>query len=121
MLRLSFGDFRLYEGEVDGDDFRGFVFVRGLGFFFSACDQGEVEAAHSSDDDRVGVGSVEGGGIKKLEARSGRIDLEILILNEEGLFCTRCELSGSGESIVEELVAFSRDGEGEVLGGTTVF
>ena len=66
VLRLSFGNFRLYEGEVDGDDFRGFVFVRGLGFFFSARDQGEVEAAHSSHNDRVGVGSVEGGGIKKL-------------------------------------------------------
>ena len=38
VLRLSFGNFRLHEGEVYGDDFRGFVFVRGLGFFFSSCD-----------------------------------------------------------------------------------
>ena len=40
MLRLSLGDFRLHEGEINRDDFRGFVLVRWLGFFFSACDQG---------------------------------------------------------------------------------
>ncbi len=79
MLRLSFGDFRLHEGEVDRDDFRGFVFVGGLRFFFSACDQREVESALARDNDRVGVGSVEGGGIKKLEARGGRIDLQVLV------------------------------------------
>ena len=121
MLRLSFGNFRLHEGEVDRDDFRGLVFVGGLGFFFSARDQGEVEAALARDDDRVGVGSVEGGGIKKLEAGSGRIDLKVLVRDEEGFFRSWGELSGSGEGVVEELVAFSRDGEGEALGGTTIF
>ncbi len=121
MLRLSFGNFRLHEGEVDRDDFRGLVFVGGLGFFFSARDQGEVEAALARDDDRVGVGSVEGGGIKKLEAGSGRIDLKVLVRDEEGFFRSWGELGGSGEGVVEELVAFSRDGEGEALGGTTIF
>ena len=121
MLRLSFGNFRLHEREVDRDDFRGLVFVGGLGFFFSARDQGEVEAALARDDDRVGVGSVEGGGIKKLEAGSGRIDLKVLVRDEEGFFRSWGELGGSGESVVEELVAFSRDGEGEALGGTTIF
>ena len=66
MFRLSLSDFCLNEGEINGDDFRWLVLVFGLGFFFSSCDQGEIEAIHSSDDDRVGVGSVEGGGIKKL-------------------------------------------------------
>ena len=66
VFRLGFSNFRLYEGEIDGDDFRRLVLVRGFGFFFSSFDQGEIEATHSGDDDRVGVGSVEGGGIKKL-------------------------------------------------------
>ena len=121
MLRLSLGDFRLHEGEVDGDDFRGFVLVRWLGFFFSAWNQGKIEATHSSDDDRVGVGSVEGRGIKKLEARSGGVDLKLLVRDEKSFFRSWGELGGSGESIVEELVAFSRDGEGEVLGSSTIF
>ena len=121
MFCLSLGDFRLYEGEIDGDDFRGFVFVRGFGFFFPACDQGEVEATHSSDDNRVGVGSVEGGGIEKLKARSGRVDLKVLIRDKERLFGSRGELGGSEEGVVEELVGFSRDGEGEAFGGTTIF
>lgn len=121
MFRLGFGDFRLYEGEINGDDFRRLVLVRGLGFFFSSCDQGEIEATHASDDDRVGVGSVEGGRIKKLEARSGGIDLKVLVGDEEGFFRSWSELGGSGEGIVEELVCFSRDGEGEILGGSTIF
>lgn len=66
VFRLGFSNFCLYEGEINGEDFRRLVLVRGFGFFFSSCDQGEIEATHSSDDDRVGVGSVEGGGIKKL-------------------------------------------------------
>ena len=40
VLRLSFSDFRLHERDINRDDFRGFVLVRWLGFFFSACDQG---------------------------------------------------------------------------------
>ena len=95
MFRLGFGDFCLYEGEIDGDDFRRLVLVRGLGFLFPACDQGEVEAALARDNDRVGVRSVEGGGIKKLQARSGGIDLKILVRDEEGFFCSRGELGGS--------------------------
>ena len=121
MFCLSLGDFRLHEGDVDGDDFRGFVFVRGLGFFFPARDQGEVEATHSSNDNRVGVGSVEGRGIEKLKARSGRIDLKLLVRDKEGLFGSGGELGGSGEGVVEELVGFSRDGEVEALGGPTIF
>ena len=101
VLRLSFSNFRLNEGEVYGDDFWGFVFVRGLGFFFPACDQGEVEPAHSSHNDRVGVGSVEGRGIEKLEARSGGVDLKVLVRDEKSFFRSWGELGGSGESIVE--------------------
>jgi len=67
------------------------------------------------------VGSVEGGGIEKLKARGGGVDLKVLVRDEKSFFRSWGELGGSGESIVEELVAFSRDGEGEVLGGTTVF
>ena len=67
------------------------------------------------------MGSVEGRGIKKLEARSGGVDLKVLVRDEKSFFRSWGELGGSGESIVEELVAFSRDGEGEVWGGTTVF
>ena len=121
MLRLSFGDFCFDKREVDRDDFRGLVFVGGLGFLFPACDQGEVEAALARDDDRIGVGSVEGRGIKKLEARGGRIDLKVVVRDEEGFFRSWGELGGSGEGVVEELVAFSRDGEEEVLGGSTIF
>ena len=66
MLRLSFSDFRLHDGEINGYDFRWLVFVCGLGFFFPAWNQGKIEAAHAADDDRVSVGSVEGGRIKKL-------------------------------------------------------
>ncbi len=58
VFHLGFSNFRLDEGEIDGDDFRRLVLVRGLGFFFSSCNQGKIEATHSSDDDRVGVGSV---------------------------------------------------------------
>ena len=88
---------------------------------FTTRNKWEVKAAHSSDDDRVCVGSVEGRGIKKLEARSGGVDLKVLVRDEEGFFRSWGELSGSGEGVVEELVAFSRDGEGEALGGTTIF
>ena len=67
------------------------------------------------------MGSVEGGGIKKLKARSGGVDLKVLVRDEKSFFRSWGELGGSGESIVEELVAFSRDGEGEVLGSSTIF
>ena len=67
------------------------------------------------------MGSVEGGGIEKLKARSGGVDLKLLVRDKEGLFRFGGELGGSGEGVVEELVAFSRDGEGEVLGSSAIF
>ena len=72
---LCFGNFSLHQCEVDRHDFWRFVLIRWFRIFFSAGDEGKVEATHAGDDHGVGVGGGEGGRIKELHALGHRINL----------------------------------------------